>query len=78
MPIAKLGIRRLISAVNRLMVRPVRSKLAWGQTATLKHELAACRARLAEYERHVPPGSYYSPIPNLNEVRAREKRFRAH
>lgn len=38
----------------------------------LADRLAAAEADLADYRRGWPPGHFYSPIPSLDEVRARE------
>jgi predicted O-methyltransferase YrrM len=40
-----------------------------------RQRLAGCEAKIRDYERFVPPGHFYSPIPSLDEVTADSARI---
>jgi len=55
------------------MYSPLKSFLRF--PTALESEVKALREKLAAYEVGWPPGHFYSPIPSLAEVRAREDRI---
>lgn len=51
------------------------SKAGKNGPSALKKEIAGLKALLATYEKGWPPGHFYSPLPSLEEVRAREEKI---
>lgn len=60
----------MLSLLKTLGAPPRRQLLA--QIQALETERDTLKAELANWRTWVPPGHFYSPIPNLDELRARE------
>jgi hypothetical protein len=80
--VGRLGpVRRLASQRRRLQAAPKQEE----RVQRLKQQLAATKGRLRDSEQQLkslrtavgqwPPGHYYSPIPDLADVRARQDRI---